>query len=220
MLWTKYSGDRALIRLTKTEEPDILRRNAVAWAQELASKTEAGEEPSKYLLGRYSHPDIKAALLTETHGKCAYCESPLRHVTYGDIEHIIPKSLRPSLRFSWDNLTIACDVCNTNKSNTDGLVDPYQCDPVTLFDFYGPLIWAKYAFDAAVLTEHRLDLNRPQLVERRRERIEYLRSLVNSSASKPREIRDAMLNTAKQEAGASKPFSACGTAALAHLLRE
>lgn len=208
-----------MIKLTKGPEPDVLHRNAAAWTAELLAKVAAGEKPSEYLLGRYAHPQIKAALLEETHGKCAYCESPLRHVAYGDIEHILPKSVEPALRFEWRNLTIACDVCNTNKSNSGGLIDPYQCDPATHFDFRGPLMWAKFGIEAAELTEHCLDLNRAQLVERRHERIEYLRNLVTSAASKPPEVCEAMLNTAKRETDSSKPYSACGAAALALLVR-
>lgn len=208
-----------MIKLAKVAEPHVLHDNAATWTKELQAKLAAGEEPSKYLLGRYAHPKIKTALLEETHGKCAYCESPLGHVAYGDIEHIIPKSLEPSLRFEWHNLTIACDVCNTNKSNTEGIIDPYQCDPTEFFDFWGPMILAKFGIGVAELTEHCLSLNRPKLVERRCERIEYLRNLIASAVSKPPEICNAMLNTAKRETDATRPFSACGAAALACLLR-
>lgn len=207
-----------MIGLAKTEEPEILKRNAPAWTQELLAKIAASEEPTKYLLGRYADPQIKAALLEETHGKCAYCESPLRHVTYGDVEHIISKASQPTLRFAWHNLTIACDVCNTKKSDADGLVDPYQCDPTSLFDFYGALIWAKFGVHNAELTEYKLELNRPQLVERRQERIEYLRHMVTSAKSKPPDVRDAMLNMAKRETLSDTPFSACGSAALIRLI--
>jgi uncharacterized protein (TIGR02646 family) len=180
-------------------------------------KIEAGDQPTKYLLGRYAHPEIKAALLAETNEKCAYCESPLRHVTYGDVEHIVPKAAQPTLRFSWRNLTIACDVCNTNKSNVPDLVDPYECDPRQRFKFYGPLLWAVPTDDPAVLTEEQLDLNRGKLVERRCERIEYLRNLVASASTKPAAIRDAMLRRADREVDGTKPFSACTSTALAHL---
>lgn len=209
-----------MIGLAKTEEPDILKRNAIVWTQELLAKINSNEEPTKYLLGRYSDPQIKAALLKETHGKCAYCESPLRHVTYGDVEHIISKASQPSLRFAWHNLTIACDVCNTKKGDAEGLVDPYQCDPTLLFDFYGDLIWAKFGIHNAELTEYKLELNRPQLVERRRERIEYLRHMVASAMSKPTDVRDAMLRIAERETQAEAPFSACGTAAFRHMMGD
>ncbi len=206
-----------MIGLNKSAEPNVLQRNAASWTAELLQKIAAGDEPTKYLLGRYAHPEIKAALLIETNEKCAYCESPLRHVTYGDVEHIVPKAAEPALRFSWRNLTIACDVCNTNKSDVADLVDPYACDPRLRFKFYGPLLWAVPTDDPAVLTEEQLDLNRGKLVERRCERIEYLRNLVASASTKPAPIRDAMLRRADREVDRTKPFSACTSTALAHL---
>ncbi len=209
-----------MIALAKGALPEILRRNAATWTKELLAKINAGEDPSKYLLTRYSHHEIKDALLVETSEKCAYCESKFRHVTYGDIEHIIPKSIDPALRFEWTNLTVACDVCNTNKSDVVGLVDPFRCDPTVLFTYYGPMMWARHHSDSAVLTELRLDLNRGGLVERRRERIEYLREMLVSAKSKRADIRDAMINRAFQEVNATKPFSACGSSIINQLLTE
>jgi len=206
-----------LIPLTKTAEPAVLQRNAATWTAELLQKIADGDEPTKYLLGRYAHPDIKVALLIETSEKCAYCESSFRHVTYGDIEHIVPKAVEPTLRFAWHNLTIACDVCNTNKSDVADLVDPYACNPSLRFKFHGPLMWAVPTDNSAVLTEEQLDLNRSKLVERRCERIEFLRNLIGSAVTKPQAIRDAMLRRAERETLETKPYSACATAALANL---
>jgi uncharacterized protein (TIGR02646 family) len=206
-----------MIRLEKGKKPDVLERNATNWTRELLEKIAAGEEPTAYLLSRYAHHDIKSALLAETHSKCAYCESPLRHVAYGDIEHIVPKAADPSLRFEWKNLTIACDVCNTNKSDSIGVVDPYLTDPTIYFQFYGPLMWAIPQQPDAVFTEERLQLNRDGLVERRRERLEYLRNLIDSAASKRADIRDAMLERASREVLGDKPFSACAKTLLNQL---
>ena len=203
-----------MIYLTKSAKPKILELNADTWTTELLKKIAAGEEPSTYLLSRYSHKEIKAALLAETNDKCAYCESPVRHITHGDIEHIIPKSSQPALRFEWNNLTVACDMCNTNKSDSTGVVDPYASDPNGRFDFYGPLMWASPQDEEAVFTEEKLQLNRDGLVERRKERLEYLRSLVDSAASKRPDIRDAMIERAEREIMSDKPFSACAKATL------
>lgn len=208
-----------MIRLGKGPKPRILEQNAHAWTIELLHKIDKGEDPGKYLLSRYSHPDIKAALLSETNGKCAYCESSIRHIAFGDIEHIIPKSVDPRLRFDWDNLTIACDVCNTKKSNAVGLVDPYRSDPEQAFEFAGPLIWADPGNAEAVLTEEQLDLNRQGLVERRIERIEFVRNLIGSAATKSIDIRAAMLRRANNEVQGDKPFSACAKTAYKKLLR-
>ncbi len=64
---------------------------------------------------RYKHKDIKDALMTLYHGKCAYCETydPSPHV-----EHYRPKRGGYYwLAYSWDNLIISCSQCNTKKGN-------------------------------------------------------------------------------------------------------
>jgi hypothetical protein len=78
-------------------------------------------------------------------------------------------------------------------------------------------MWAEPSEDSAVLTEELLDLNRSGLVERRKERIEFLRNLINSAMSKPTDIRNAMMLRAESEIGADRPYSACGKAILKQL---
>jgi len=202
-----------VIRLEKGEEPQVLARNGGRWTEELLAKMAAGEEPSAYLLTRYSHSEIKSALLAETHEKCAYCESPFRHVTYGDVEHIVSKHNNPRLRFSWLNLTVACDVCNTNKGQSD-VFDPYRQDPAEAFIFLGPMIWPAPGHADALVAEATLDLNRTALVQRRTERLSYLLSLVESSNGKPQDVRDAILNKVRRECDKSRPFSACAMSVL------
>lgn len=197
-----------MISLTKTAEPEILKEKATEWTAELLRRLQVGEEPTDYLLSRYAHPQIKAALLRETGEKCAYCESPFRHVTYGDVEHIAPKRANPQLRFIWENLTIACDICNTNKAEHD-LLDPYKVDPAEAFLFIGPVIWARPGNDRATVTEMRLDLNRLALIQRRLERLEFLRNLLASAHGKPADVRDAIIDKARSECDAIQPFSAC-----------
>lgn len=206
-----------MIRLTKGPIPPVLAVNAAAWTNELLVRIATGDEPTKYQLGRYNKPEIKNALLAETKMKCAYCESNFRHVTYGDIEHITPKAGNPAVRFDWENLTIACDVCNTNKGEVMGLVDPYSVDPCVLYDFQGPLMWAISTDASALLTEEQLQLNRDGLVERRKERIDFVRSLVVSALDKPEDVRNALLRRASLESGSDKAYSACATAALERL---
>jgi uncharacterized protein (TIGR02646 family) len=56
--------------------------------------------------------DAKPSLIKESHGKCAYCESPTSIVAYGDVEHFRPKDLYWWLAFSYDNYTYSCQLCN------------------------------------------------------------------------------------------------------------
>ena len=51
----------------------------------------------------------ESAPIDETHGKCAYCESKIKHIDYGDIEHILPKNknARPDLCYF---CTKSCEI--------------------------------------------------------------------------------------------------------------
>ncbi len=160
-----------MIKLAKIEEPQVLRENSGQWLQIIRDKVDAGLEPTKTEESRYRHPDIKSALIEETGGKCAYCESYLRHIAYGDVEHIFPKNLDIDLSFVWSNLTLACDVCNTGKAKHLNIVDPYVDEPSSHFKFKGPMIVPSLHSDRATTTKIRLKLNRTELLERRTERL-------------------------------------------------
>jgi uncharacterized protein (TIGR02646 family) len=172
-----------MIKLEKGIEPEILTQNAATWTQAVVVKLNNGEAPTKTEKGRYNHPNIKQALIAETHGKCAYCESKLRHISYGDIEHVVPKSSDPSKWFSWPNLTLACDICNTNKSTThvdnETFIDPYAVDPEQHFWHIGALMHPQPGCDSAALTERLLELNRSELLERRTGRLKSLLKMLD-----------------------------------------
>lgn len=86
----------------------------------------------------YKHPDVKQQLISVQHGKCAFCESKILHVTYGDVEHFRPKAAvrqdpsddlsRPGyywLAYDWHNLFLSCGQCNRRyKGNLFPLQDP------------------------------------------------------------------------------------------------
>ncbi len=71
-------------------------------------------------------------------GKCAFCESQVRHIAHGDVEHYRPKGgVRQSedgpmeqpgyfwLAYVWENLFFACQLCNQSfKKNLFPLADP------------------------------------------------------------------------------------------------
>lgn len=167
-----------MIKLNKTEEPDILKDNGAIWLKALTDAEAAGIKPTEAEKGRYRHRDIKAALVKETHGKCAYCESKVLATGYGDVEHVIPKVTDVNETFRWANLTLACDRCNTNKGTVEGLVDPYIEEPAQLFHFLGPMVVADPESEKARLTERVLSLNRPALFEKRVQKIGYLHSQI------------------------------------------
>ena len=173
--------------LVKEAVPAVLAASGATWRDELLARLAAGQKPTEAMLGRYRHPQIKQALLKETAEKCAYCESKVRHVTYGDIEHITPKSKVPAKAYEWENLTLACDVCNTNKGDTysddpalsqDTLVDPYHDDPREHFLFMREVVSPRPDSMRGKATEAVVKLTRPELLERRRERMQFIDGLV------------------------------------------
>jgi len=141
--------------------------------------------------------------ITETHGKCAYCESKIRHIASGDIEHIVPKSRVPDKAFEWENLTLACDVCNGNKGDSfnadanapeNDLIDPYVDDPIEHFAFFREVIVPRTDSQRAYVTNSILKLSRGELVERRRERMEFIDGLLRNYANSDPKYKSMLLD--------------------------
>jgi uncharacterized protein (TIGR02646 family) len=200
-----------LIKLSKGAVPERLARNALRWANELLVEIANGGDKVAYRKSKYNHPEIKAALVTETHGKCAYCECLPLHATYGDIEHITPKSTNLNLTFDWHNLTIACDVCNTKKADHQGLIDPYVDEPEDELNFIGPMILHRTGKSKGELTRTVLDLNRSHLLFQRAERIEALENRFRLIEQHPEdEERQLILSaTVEHEISAERGYSSC-----------
>jgi hypothetical protein len=196
-----------MIKLDKSAVPAVLQTSASKWTAELLAAGDKGKAKNT----RYGHPEVKAALIAETNGKCAYCESKLLHIAYGDVEHIVAKALDPNLAYEWSNLTIACDKCNTAKSDKEGLLDPYTDDLSSAVEFAGPWIAARVGSDLGNVTVVVLGLNRPELMERRTEKLDALRRqleviLKTANANRRQLLLDAFL----EEATSPKTeFSGC-----------
>lgn len=173
-----------MIQLTKTERPEILSLQGDAWTQEYVELLHSEMATDSWR--KYAHDDIKNALKSETRDKCAYCESHIDHVSYPHVEHILPKSRRPDLVCDWLNLTLACTVCNTEKSDYYDeqvpLVNPYQDAIEDHLRFYGPLA-IHITTDRGKVTVSRLKLNRERLTFKRSEAIKRARSLLESIES-------------------------------------
>ena len=175
-----------MIKLTKCDEPRVLVENGQSWKVEYIAGVETGNltDSQRY---RYRHPDIKEALRTETHEKCAYCESKISHVHPGEIDHIFPISHRPDLCVEWNNLTLVCSECNRRKSDyyneKEPLINPYVDEPSEHLFFFGPLVLHRSAM--GFRTRKKIDLSRTQLFERKQERIEQLNMLVQEWRKMP-----------------------------------
>lgn len=181
-----------MIQLFKNVEPEILRKNSAKWTTELLevasqvaemeAKAPLSEDEKlslkklksklKTKTSRYNHVKIKAGVISETLGKCAYCEGDVRAVSHGDIEHVFPKSLDYSRAFEWGNLTFACQLCNQEKSNKDpnhtAIIDPYQCDPKNYIQFFASFARAPGSIEGLTSIAN-LGLNRDGLIESRNE---------------------------------------------------
>lgn len=160
-----------MIKLIKGPEPEVLIDNKGKWTRDLLAAIEEGNaEKISTVTKRYNHPKVKTALKEETRQKCAYCEANVTDVAHGDIEHVTPKSLSREKTFEWENLTFACQICNQNKSNKEGVVDPYKEEPNEHIFFAGA--FAKGRSLKGTRTVAELKLNRIALIESRNREIE------------------------------------------------
>lgn len=206
-----------MIRLEKGEAPQLLVENAAKWTAELLAETDG--KRLAYRKSRYNQPPIKDAIIRETSSKCAYCESNPLHVSYGDIEHIRPKSVDLARTFEWDNLTLACDICNTRKGSREGLLDPYGCDPEVEFVFFGPMILHNNGRAIAEVTRTVLDLNRAELLAKRSERVDALINRLRQAENHPDEGERKLIiaATIDFEISRDREFAACIRAMIARL---
>lgn len=204
-----------MIKIEKSPKPQILADNAATWTQEYTSCLAAGKKPSDEVATRYNDPTIKRTLEKETHGKCAYCESKIKHISYGDIEHILPKNknARPDLYVEWSNLTLSCEQCNRSGKRTYydpqlPLINPYSDIPSQHLQDVGPLVVPVLGDNRAIVTEKVLKLNRAALVERRTERIMSVENLLQTWAKEQNPtVKIVLSNELHDEYGADKEFS-------------
>jgi 5-methylcytosine-specific restriction endonuclease McrA len=201
-----------MIRLTKQLAPQAVRQRLADRADQYAQLTAQGLEIPDAVANGYNHPEIKALLKQETSDKCAYCESKVPHVDHGDIEHILSKRHRQDLRFSFDNLTYSCAVCNNKKHDYHDeqlpLLNPYQDVPEEHLAPFGPIVMRRHNSDRGLITQRRLDLNRGDLVERRQERLEQVAILMDQLVRTTKTaIRDVLEEQIRQECEMDKEYS-------------
>jgi len=175
-----------VIKVRRISKPALLKKKSHIWTKALLACVNASDWNKQ--LNKYRNPKIREALETMFHGKCAYCESKISHISFGNIEHYRPKRLFPQYAFLWRNLLLACERCNNAKLDhfpdaTQGgpLINPVKHDPERHFRFfYDPV--AKLATvipttKQGKTTEQRLKLNRPDLRSHRSITIKRLYAL-------------------------------------------
>jgi 5-methylcytosine-specific restriction endonuclease McrA len=179
-----------VIRVIKGPIPSVLRRHATKWREEYRRRVVEGDESvAKAAETRYRDSEIKQGVLAEANEKCIYCESKPRHVSPGDVEHLLPKSRFPELIVEWRNLGFVCSECNRRKGDyfdeNEPIINPFVEDPETFLLFAGAIVAERPGSRRGIVTIKTLDLGRGELVERRTELLRQAQSLINTWAGMP-----------------------------------
>ena len=167
----------------------------------------------------YRHPANKSALRAASFDKCMYCESKVSHTYFGDIEHIRPKVRFPTLEFNWENLGYVCAKCNNAKldrwQDEAPYINPYDEDPSEHLAPVGAMILQRAGSERGELTWRHISLNRPELLERRPERIDSILVLIDKvNRTGNLELRDALNAELDREVQDDSPYSFVAKAAL------
>jgi uncharacterized protein (TIGR02646 family) len=202
-----------MIKLNKQPEPDVLTHNKAQWTSDLMHYINIGQKVPSNIINRYNHPEVRSVLQKETNGgKCMYCESPIAVVVTEHIEHYRPKAIYPHLTFEWNNLGLSCPKCNINKSNIFDenctYINPYIDLPEDHFIFSSTMIFHKPNDKRAQLTELTLVLNRPELMEARKNRIDAIRLLIDQyEAESNSTLKNIIKKEIEKETAEDKPYS-------------
>ena len=202
-----------MIKLYKLEEPQLLKDNKQSWTSEYIKLKSSNASVPDNLKFKYRHPMIKSQIKKETHDKCAYCESKVSHVCPGDVEHILPKKHCQDLIFEWRNLTLSCEQCNRTRKNDyynpqEPLINPYVDNPAEHLMALGPMIFHRPGDKKGELTEKIIELNRKELIERRKERLESLINLADKWANESNIVlKEILKKQLLKEAEEDKEYS-------------
>lgn len=137
-------------RMVKTEISTLSQEEQVEWplsTEKVIDKYEALAQKLPSISSDdfddvYKHPLVMKLLRKDFSDKCAYCQSHLDFATgYFPVEHYRPKTAyipnnlshktKPGywwLAYDWNNLLLACQVCNLKKGSHFPLSDESQRD--------------------------------------------------------------------------------------------
>jgi uncharacterized protein (TIGR02646 family) len=144
------------------------------------------------------------------HGKCAFCESRMAHVSNPQVEHYRPKSKYPDAAFDWENWLLSCGRCNDRKwahfPDCDGvpcLVDPAAEDPELHIEFIGyvPVPKTRRGTETIQL----IGLDRSPLEDERSRWLSYINGLLllcisSANAEFRREARELLIWSMQDDA--------------------
>lgn len=182
-----------MIKVNRTAKPQSLLNHASSWTQdyldaldaELANPTTENKKRRKTAEGKYAQVDVKNALKSMFHRKCAFCE---RKRDYPHIEHFYPKTTYPEKCIEWENLLYACETCNgpaykgtkfpLTAAGDPLFVNPCDDDPDEHIEFIfepddahpdGFITLVREKTEKGKTTIKELGLNRLNLIEERNE---------------------------------------------------
>ncbi len=148
----------------------------------------------------YKHHKNREALKIANSDKCMYCESKISHSSFPNIEHIRPKAKFPELTYEWENLGYVCERCNNAKldkfSDETPYLDPYSEDPSFHLYAFGTWLFPRNGSERGEITVHEIHLNRPELIEKRKDRINAIQKAINACS---RTNSEKLKNLAMQE---------------------
>jgi uncharacterized protein (TIGR02646 family) len=211
-----------MISVQRSAEPSVLARKKALWTNALLSATTKDQQ--KKAEAKYGHKTVKRALVEMFHGKCAYCESKIVHVNYAHIEHFRPKSVEPfrNLTFEWNNLFLACAICNGPEYKADRFpeqieggppINPCEDSPdehlAFIFDPVSRLATVSYKTERGRVSRELFGLNRPDLRGHRSKVIEklFVLSRVAETSPEARALLDQSLNDDEEYAAFSRQLA-------------
>jgi uncharacterized protein (TIGR02646 family) len=175
--------------------------------------------PEALAKGNYKHPMNKEALRKSTSGKCMYCESKIEHISSAHVEHIKPKAKFPEFKFVWENLGFSCENCNKKKGDKydedTPFFDPYNENPEDYIVFLAYYVYPNQGSERGEYTIKEIDLNRSDLVDRRKDKFEGIDKLIKAAyRTSNKSLRDQTIAELKTEARKDKEYSAMAKSVL------
>jgi len=119
----------------RVPRPVALEKAGVIEIQKANEKLEAIRQGERFPFKVYQLPSVREALVELFYNKCAYCEIKLPSYQPGDASHFRPKSgvvgnegqYYPHLYYwlanAWDNLLLACTICDRTRFQEGYKVD-------------------------------------------------------------------------------------------------
>lgn len=159
-----------MIRVERKEEPADFNEAVRVPGNDFVSKNPKGKEPPKFW--NRCREDLYEAY----EGYCAYTTFKINCRLDAVVDHFLPQSRHPELRYEWSNYRLASSHINSVKKDAEPIFDPFEL-PEEAFRLaedmrieVNPEAFSDEK-DLALASEtlRRLGLNRPELIADRTE---------------------------------------------------